>query len=276
MPRILLKFHDKVLKKLEMTKPMLSIGRKADNDVVIDNLSVSGHHAQIVEEDGAYFILDKDSTNGTYLNDKKIVRLQLQNGDEVRIGKHTVVFQDQGASKAAPMQPAAESAKSEPMAKGKPAPDAEGQVSLDFDKIVHQEDEGKATVATMTATKEAPKLTLKEAPQEAPEKETMEAPKPTSKLAFKESSTEVLKEVPKEVPREAPEEMTLESPKESPKAPLKETPKKAPAPAIQEDALVDEEELLPALQEVTRTKKESSASTSKVATLTTISGPTDK
>lgn len=94
MPKILLKFSGTVLKEILIDKDQLTVGRKLDNDLVIDNLAISGHHARIFKENGIYFIEDLGSTNGTFLNESKIDKRRLQHGDEIRIGKHFVVFQD--------------------------------------------------------------------------------------------------------------------------------------------------------------------------------------
>lgn len=98
MPKLLLKFSGMVLKEIALDKPQVTIGRKMDNDVVIDNLAVSGYHARIVEESGTYFIEDTGSTNGTYLNDIKITKQRLQSGDQIRVGKHILVYEDETAT----------------------------------------------------------------------------------------------------------------------------------------------------------------------------------
>ena len=88
MPKLRLKFSGMVLKDFPLDKPQLTIGRKMDNDIVIDNLAVSGHHARVVEETGTYFVEDTGSTNGTFVNDMKIAKQRLQPGDQIRVGKH--------------------------------------------------------------------------------------------------------------------------------------------------------------------------------------------
>jgi len=116
MPKLLLKFSGMVLKDIPLDKSQITIGRKMDNDVVIDNLAVSGHHARVVEENGTYFVEDTGSTNGTFLNDAKIAKQRLQPGDQIRVGKHILAYEDETAT-----------------AKPKPAPAA----TLDGDKTVY-------------------------------------------------------------------------------------------------------------------------------------------
>ncbi len=91
MLRILLKFNDAVLKVIETGKKELTIGRNVKNDIQIDNLAVSNFHARIEQQLGHHFVEDLDSTNGTFVNDRKITKWGLQDGDVVTIGKHTLV-----------------------------------------------------------------------------------------------------------------------------------------------------------------------------------------
>jgi pSer/pThr/pTyr-binding forkhead associated (FHA) protein len=90
MLTIELKFNNAVLKTIETDKEIITIGRNVKNDIQIDNLSVSKQHARIVKHQGNYFIEDMKSTNGTYLNEKKITKQKLTNNDVVTIGKHTL------------------------------------------------------------------------------------------------------------------------------------------------------------------------------------------
>jgi pSer/pThr/pTyr-binding forkhead associated (FHA) protein len=73
---------------------MISIGRDAHNDIVVkDDPLVSRRHALIEKEGDAYFIMDKGSTNGTYLNNNplpKCERVRLKNGDVIVVGKTRV------------------------------------------------------------------------------------------------------------------------------------------------------------------------------------------
>jgi pSer/pThr/pTyr-binding forkhead associated (FHA) protein len=99
-----------ILKDIPLDKPLVTIGRKMDNDVVIDNLAVSGHHAKVVEENGTHFIEDTGSTNGTFLNETKISKQRLQPGDQIRVGKHVLVYEDETATSKPKPAPAAASA----------------------------------------------------------------------------------------------------------------------------------------------------------------------
>lgn len=92
MPRILLKFNDSILKVLETNKDQITIGRNLKNDIQIDNLAVSNFHARVEKQLGHYFIEDLDSTNGTFVNERKISKWGLNDNDAVNIGKHTLIF----------------------------------------------------------------------------------------------------------------------------------------------------------------------------------------
>ncbi|MDX1634402.1 MAG: FHA domain-containing protein [Marinobacter sp.] len=92
-----------VVNTFELEGPITRIGRHPDNDIVIDEISVSGHHAVIEAEENAYlddtidfFISDSKSTNGTFLNDVRVQgRQRLNSHDLVRIGWNLFRFVDE-------------------------------------------------------------------------------------------------------------------------------------------------------------------------------------
>jgi pSer/pThr/pTyr-binding forkhead associated (FHA) protein len=92
MTKIILKFKDTVLKEIPVEKELVTIGRKSDNDIHIDNLAVSGHHARIFKAGDWFLVEDLDSLNGTFVNGKMIKESPLKNGDEILIGKHVLKF----------------------------------------------------------------------------------------------------------------------------------------------------------------------------------------
>jgi len=92
MTKIILKFKDKVLKEIPVEKELITIGRKPDNDIEIDNLAVSGHHARIFKMEDWFLVEDLNSLNGTFVNGKMIQESPLKNGDEILIGKHVLKF----------------------------------------------------------------------------------------------------------------------------------------------------------------------------------------
>lgn len=92
MLQILLKFNKNVLKVFQSDKTEITIGRNIKNDIQIDNLAVSNFHARIERLEDKYFIEDLNSTNGTFINEEKISRCELQDGDIASIGKHVLTF----------------------------------------------------------------------------------------------------------------------------------------------------------------------------------------
>ena len=87
MAKLVLNFNDDDIKEYELDKEVLTIGRKPDNDIQIDNLAVSGNHAKVLTILNDSFIEDLGSTNGTLINGEKITKHALQNGESIIIGK---------------------------------------------------------------------------------------------------------------------------------------------------------------------------------------------
>lgn len=85
---------DRTGKKIEITKNPFGIGSARDNDLVINKQEISSHHAQIVHEDGEYYIVDNNSRNGTYLNDidNKVMRARIVDGNSIFFDINKYVF----------------------------------------------------------------------------------------------------------------------------------------------------------------------------------------
>ena len=98
MLQILLKFNTSVLKVFQSDKAEITIGRNMNNDLQIDNLAVSNFHARIERSQDKYFIEDLNSTNGTYIDEQKIAKCELRDGDTAGIGKHLLTFMLQGGA----------------------------------------------------------------------------------------------------------------------------------------------------------------------------------
>jgi pSer/pThr/pTyr-binding forkhead associated (FHA) protein len=98
MPKMIVSIDEVVIKEVQLTKDRTTLGRRPYNDIVIDNLAVSGEHA-VLQMSGSEVILeDLNSTNGTYLNGKATKKQQLQNGDSIEIGKYKIKFVADGAA----------------------------------------------------------------------------------------------------------------------------------------------------------------------------------
>ncbi|MEZ5492435.1 MAG: FHA domain-containing protein [Gammaproteobacteria bacterium] len=85
-------FNANKIGEYALDKEVMTIGRKDDNDIRIDNLAVSGHHAKLLTIFGDSFLEDLNSTNGTFVNGKSIDKHALQNGDVITIGKHELRY----------------------------------------------------------------------------------------------------------------------------------------------------------------------------------------
>jgi pSer/pThr/pTyr-binding forkhead associated (FHA) protein len=101
MLKLLFKFKDATLREIETDKTKITIGRTDSNDIQVDNAAVSAHHARIVQDGRYYVIEDLNSTNGTFVNEKRITRRVLEENDVITIGKHSlVVLAEKGGAKA--------------------------------------------------------------------------------------------------------------------------------------------------------------------------------
>lgn len=92
MGKLVLSLNGAVQGEFQLNKERISIGRKPDNDIQVDNLAVSGKHALVITILDDSFLEDLGSTNGTYVNGKLIKKHALRDGDVVGIGKHELKY----------------------------------------------------------------------------------------------------------------------------------------------------------------------------------------
>ncbi len=90
--KVILKYETKVLEEFELGQGDMKIGRRPNSDITIDNMAVSGEHANIFTIGDDSFVQDLGSTNGTYVNNKKITKHHLKHGDTITLGKHTLSY----------------------------------------------------------------------------------------------------------------------------------------------------------------------------------------
>ena len=98
MGKLVVSLDGVVIKEVQITKDKTTLGRRPYNDMVIDNLAVSGEHAVLQMVGNDVFIEDLNSTNGTYINGKAIKKQQLSNSDIIEIGKYKIKFLAAGAA----------------------------------------------------------------------------------------------------------------------------------------------------------------------------------
>lgn len=90
--KLILSMDGVVIKEYPLSKERMTIGRKAHNDIVIDNLAVSGEHAAVVTILHDSFLEDLDSTNGLEVNGVPTKKHFLQNNDLIEIGKYKLKY----------------------------------------------------------------------------------------------------------------------------------------------------------------------------------------
>ena len=92
MPKMIVSIDGVVIKEVQLSKDRTSLGRRPYNDIVIDNLAVSGEHAVLQMVGSEVYVEDLNSTNGTYVNGKAVKKQLLQHADTVEIGKYKISF----------------------------------------------------------------------------------------------------------------------------------------------------------------------------------------
>ena len=93
--RILLASEGRTVMERELKTGRLVIGRTPDNDLQIDSKFISRHHCQIVTQADACVIEDLNSTNGIYVQSKRVRRHNLNDGDVVQVGQHEIMYIDE-------------------------------------------------------------------------------------------------------------------------------------------------------------------------------------
>jgi pSer/pThr/pTyr-binding forkhead associated (FHA) protein len=90
MAKLSLMFENKLVKEVPIGGHPVGIGRSPDNDLPVDNLAVSNYHARVFFDSGRLVVEDLDSLNGTFVNDLRVERATLHDGDSIWIGKHHI------------------------------------------------------------------------------------------------------------------------------------------------------------------------------------------
>jgi predicted component of type VI protein secretion system len=98
MAKLILSLEGSVIREIPLDKDRITIGRKAQNDIPIENLAVSGEHACIVTILNDSFLEDLGSTNGTLVNGNQVKKHILQNNDVIEIGKYKMKYVVEAAS----------------------------------------------------------------------------------------------------------------------------------------------------------------------------------
>ena len=93
MPTLIISIEGTIVKELALTKERTVLGRRPHNDVVMENLAVSGEHALLTLENEVVAIEDLNSTNGTFVNGFPVKRQVLADKDLIQIGKYRIRFE---------------------------------------------------------------------------------------------------------------------------------------------------------------------------------------
>ncbi len=92
MGKLVISMDGVVIKEVQITKDKTTLGRRPYNDIVIDNLAVSGEHAALQMAGADVFIEDLNSTNGTYINGKAVKKQLLVHNDTIEVGKYKIKY----------------------------------------------------------------------------------------------------------------------------------------------------------------------------------------
>ena len=103
MPYLAFNLNDGNEFVFDILEERLSIGRDAKNDIVIDNTYISGFHAEFIRQsEGNYILADLKSSNGTFVNGKRIERTPVKGGDKIRFGQLDARFRERAPKGTAP------------------------------------------------------------------------------------------------------------------------------------------------------------------------------
>jgi pSer/pThr/pTyr-binding forkhead associated (FHA) protein len=102
MAKLIIKFNDVVIDQIVLKQGDMNIGRRPGSEILLDNMAVSGNHASIFTIGEDSFVQDLNSTNGTFVNNKRASKHHLENGDVVTIGNHSLTYLNEKAGKGGP------------------------------------------------------------------------------------------------------------------------------------------------------------------------------
>ncbi len=97
-PRLIVTNSGSVMNDLKMEKARFLIGRSAHNDISISSRFISRHHALLVRHGTTTFLMDLNSSNGTYVNSKRVSNHVMAHDDVITVGHHRIKFHDRNAT----------------------------------------------------------------------------------------------------------------------------------------------------------------------------------
>jgi pSer/pThr/pTyr-binding forkhead associated (FHA) protein len=98
MAELIVKLKERELRRVSVVTAVVRVGRDVSNDVCIDNIGISRLHATIRLDHGCFVVKDESSSNGIFVNGDQVRVKQLEHGDEIQLGKFTLVFSEMGGT----------------------------------------------------------------------------------------------------------------------------------------------------------------------------------
>jgi len=92
-PRLYLSLNGQTINELVLDQPRALIGRSEHNDLYVDSRFISRHHAMFIRHGSATFLVDLNSTNGTFVNSRKVTHHVMMHNDIVKFGNHSIKFE---------------------------------------------------------------------------------------------------------------------------------------------------------------------------------------
>src|SRR5690606_31259960 len=102
-PRLIVTHNGETIAELQLAGDRLLVGRSEHNELRISSRFISRHHALFVRHGNSTFLMDLNSTNGTFVNSKRISNLMLKHEDIVLVGNHRIKFIDPAATERTPL-----------------------------------------------------------------------------------------------------------------------------------------------------------------------------
>jgi len=96
-PTLIISLDGETLREVPLELPRLLIGRSEHNDIAINSKFISRHHALLVRNSGATFLMDLNSSNGTFVNSRRVSNQVLMHDDVIKVGNHSIKFRDASA-----------------------------------------------------------------------------------------------------------------------------------------------------------------------------------
>ncbi len=95
MAKLIVGKNGDILSEHAIGKECITIGRRPDNDIVLEHPAVSSHHAQVITLLNDSFVEDLESTNGTFVNGRLVRKHALRDGDTITLGEYCILYRNE-------------------------------------------------------------------------------------------------------------------------------------------------------------------------------------